>query len=220
MLEELLLAGTAGTCAGILTNPLEVVKTRIQLQGELRSRGQYTVHYRNVFHGLLAITRSEGVKALQKGLVPAIGYQFLLNATRLGLFQTADNAGLMRDSQGDIQFASLVAVSLAAGPAGALVSSPLFMIKVQQQSRTGVTAIAVGHQHDSVSSVSAAVKTILQRHGVSGLWRGASGSLTRSAIGTVIQLPTIAYCKLLIQRFQVSDAAERHELLMLTSLPF
>lgn len=31
---------------GAICNPLEVVKIRMQLQGELKARGQYAIHYR------------------------------------------------------------------------------------------------------------------------------------------------------------------------------
>lgn len=40
---EFLIGGLATCGAGFFTNPLEVVKTRMQLQGELRAHGQYAV---------------------------------------------------------------------------------------------------------------------------------------------------------------------------------
>ena len=69
---EFLLGGVSACGAGFFTNPLEVVKTRMQLQGELRARGQYAVHYRNVFHAFYNIAKVDGITALQKGLVPAL----------------------------------------------------------------------------------------------------------------------------------------------------
>lgn len=80
--EEYLLGGLGAVCAGIFTNPLEVIKTRIQLQGEMKARGQYTIHYRNVFHAFYAVAKAEGLVSLQKGLVPALWYQFLMNGCR------------------------------------------------------------------------------------------------------------------------------------------
>jgi len=85
---ELALGGVAAVGAGFFSNPLEVVKIRMQLQGELQARGNYAVHYRNVFHAAYTIGRKDGLLALQKGLVPALWYQWVMNGIRLGLYQT------------------------------------------------------------------------------------------------------------------------------------
>jgi solute carrier family 25 protein 34/35 len=73
--EEFVLGGMAAMGAGFFTNPLEVVKTRMQLQGELKARGQYAVHYRNSLHAFYTIFKSDGIIALQSGLIPALWYQ-------------------------------------------------------------------------------------------------------------------------------------------------
>ena len=57
----------AGVMAGTFTNPLDVVKTRLQLQGELKARGQHVVHYKNTLHAFYIIARNDGILALQKG---------------------------------------------------------------------------------------------------------------------------------------------------------
>ena len=54
---ECILGGVSTSCACFFSNPLEVVKTRMQLQGELQARGSYMVHYRNVFHAFYTIAR-------------------------------------------------------------------------------------------------------------------------------------------------------------------
>jgi solute carrier family 25 protein 34/35 len=43
---ELVIGGLAAVGAGTFSNPLEVVKIRMQLQGELKARGKYAVFYR------------------------------------------------------------------------------------------------------------------------------------------------------------------------------
>lgn len=82
---EFALGGLAAMGAGFFTNPLEVIKTRMQLQGELSARNKYVVQYKNVFHGGYIIAKHDGILALQAGLVPGLWFQLCLNGFRLGL---------------------------------------------------------------------------------------------------------------------------------------
>ncbi|KAI1297155.1 Solute carrier family 25 member 35 [Halotydeus destructor] len=187
---EFLLGGMSACCAGVLTNPLEVIKTRVQLQGELARKGNYKVHYKNVFHAFYVVARNEGILSLQKGLTPAILYQFFMNSVRLGVYQVIDNLGVTRNANGDIIFARSVAAGAFAGCAGSVVGSPFYMIKTQLQARSGAE-IAVGHQHVH-TNFNEAVKHIYRRHGLQGLWRGATGSMCRVTAGSAIQLPVFS----------------------------
>lgn len=83
---EFAIGGFAAVCAGFFTNPLEVIKIRMQLQGELQQRGKHAIHYKNVFHGAYVIVKHDGVFALQAGLVPALWFQLFLNGLRLGIY--------------------------------------------------------------------------------------------------------------------------------------
>lgn len=126
---EFVLGGCAGCFAGCFTNPLDVVKTRMQLQGELRKTGKYTVHYRNVFHALYAVGRSDGILALQKGLGPALAYQLVMNGTRLGIFQVLEDTGVMRT--GDVLTPwKCVCGGAVAGALGSYFASPLYMVRL------------------------------------------------------------------------------------------
>lgn len=64
------------------TLQLEVVKTRMQLQGELvirESLGHIPV-YRNAFDAFFKIWRDEGFRGIQAGLLPGLMYQVLLHS--------------------------------------------------------------------------------------------------------------------------------------------
>ena len=72
----------------------------------------------------------------------------------------------------------------------------LFIKCFQFQLKTHLQAIsdkkiAVGHQH-SHGSMSSGLKVIFAEHGVLGLWRGATGALTRVMIGSAAQLSTFS----------------------------
>ena len=54
------------------SNPAEVAKTRLQLQGEL-AKGGGTRVYTNAIDVLAKTWRNEGIRGVQRGLGPAVG---------------------------------------------------------------------------------------------------------------------------------------------------
>lgn len=79
---DFVIGGLAGAGATIFTNPMDVVKTRFQLQGELRARHEHTARYRGILHALYVIGKNDGILALQKGLAPAMLLGFTMNSVR------------------------------------------------------------------------------------------------------------------------------------------
>jgi hypothetical protein len=55
-----------------LANVPEVMKTRLQLQGELMKTSDAPKVYANVFDVFKKTWRNEGIRGLQRGLVPAV----------------------------------------------------------------------------------------------------------------------------------------------------
>ncbi|KAK1800068.1 hypothetical protein P4O66_006566 [Electrophorus voltai] len=174
-----------GAC--VVTNPLEVVKTRLQLQGELRARGSYQRHYRGVLQALWLVGRTDGLRGLQKGLAAGLLYQALMNGLRLGVYSYTEAAGLTTALGG-----SLIA-GAAAGALGAFFASPAYLVKTHLQAQS-VAAIAVGHQHNH-QGVSSAFVAIYRREGVIGLWRGVNGAVPRVMVGSGAQLATFSSAK-------------------------
>lgn len=54
-----------------ISNPAEVVKTRLQLQGELAKAGTPKV-YKNALDAVAKTWRNEGIRGVQRGLGPAV----------------------------------------------------------------------------------------------------------------------------------------------------
>lgn len=117
--------GAAACClACVFTNPLEVVKTRLQLQGELRPQGSYQRHYRGVLQAVAAVSRADGLRGLQKGLAAGLLYQGLMNSVRFGFYSHAEDIGLTQHPGGTL------AAGAVAGALGAFVGSPAYLVSL------------------------------------------------------------------------------------------
>ncbi|NP_001307806.1 solute carrier family 25 member 35 isoform c [Homo sapiens] len=176
---DFLMSGLAACGACVFTNPLEVVKTRMQLQGELQAPGTYQRHYRNVFHAFITIGKVDGLAALQKGLAPALLYQFLMNGIRLGTYGLAEAGGYLHTAEGTHSPARSAAAGAMAGVMGAYLGSPIYMGMFQALTEIG------------------------QKHGLVGLWRGALGGLPRVIVGSSTQLCTFSSTKDLLSQWEI-----------------
>lgn len=128
---EFVIGGAAAIGAGFFTNPLEVIKTRLQLQGELKARGHYEVYYKNFFHAFYTVAKADGIVGLQKGLIPALWYQLFLNGVRLGTYQVAEKQGWTQRNGGgnrEVSATRSVLVGAFAGSMGAFTGSPFYLV--------------------------------------------------------------------------------------------
>ncbi|TFJ86196.1 hypothetical protein NSK_002404 [Nannochloropsis salina CCMP1776] len=201
----------------------------MQLQGELKSKGSYQVHYRNIFTAAWTIIRVEGIFALQKGLGPAILYQFCMNGVRLGTFQTIVNMGQKVDREreeearrrGSVTPRSMdgprnasdslpassspsnnLARSVVAGALGGALGGMVaspLYLVKTQLQSRALRAIAVGHQHEHTSTFQA-LRKIYGEQGLRGLWRGVEGAVPRLTLGSALQLSTFSYMKEAVRR--------------------
>ncbi|KAI9482037.1 Mitochondrial oxaloacetate carrier protein [Coemansia sp. RSA 989] len=197
-------AGSLASCGAVtFTNPFEVVKTRLQLQGELAKATPNMVKpYHNVAQAFWVIGKNEGLRGLQKGLGPGYMYQIMLNGTRLGLYEPAKNAlySVVTGSASSGQ-KPIIPLNVAAGGmcgvAGAALGSPFFLVKTRMQSSSSFAA--VGHQHHYKSSLDG-LRQIWRQGGMRGLFRGMDAAMMRAGAGSSVQLATYDHFKSYISR--------------------
>lgn len=127
-MEQFAIGAFSAVCATVVTNPLEVVKTRFQLQGELKAKGQHAVHYKSFFHALYTIAKTDGILALQKGLLPSVFHQIFMNGFRLGGFQFAEQNNWTRKENGEVSLPKTAAIAGAMGAITAFTGSPFFLV--------------------------------------------------------------------------------------------
>ncbi|XP_017879005.1 solute carrier family 25 member 35-like isoform X2 [Ceratina calcarata] len=185
---EFAIGGLAAVGAGFFTNPIDVVKVRLQLQGELEAKHSYKKIYKNTLHAAYLIAKHEGVLSLQAGIVPALYFQLVLNGIRLGVYNTAKKYELITNVKGDTDILKTIAVTGTAGCIGAVLASPFYMVKTQLQAQSA-QSIAVGHQHN-YSGTWYAFKSLWKEGGVVALYRGWYANIPRLFVGSATQLTT------------------------------
>ncbi|XP_049867558.1 solute carrier family 25 member 35-like isoform X2 [Pectinophora gossypiella] len=190
---DFVIGGLAGAGATLVTNPMDVVKTRLQLQGELRARTETKARYRGIFHALYVIARADGALALQKGLAPAVLLGFTMNSVRLGLYHVAEVQGWTQNSSGVMSVNKAVFWSSVSGYLSGLIANPMSVVKTRIQAASH-PSIAVGRQHRYNGTMDA-FYTIYKTEGVRGFFAGVNATCTRLAIGSAAQLTTFSAMK-------------------------
>lgn len=79
----LVMSGAAPAVAATVTNPLDVARVNMQLNGE----GGGAAAHRNTYACIRSIFRESGIAGIQRGLTTAYFREFIQNVPRLGLFE-------------------------------------------------------------------------------------------------------------------------------------
>ncbi|KAH9486275.1 Mitochondrial oxaloacetate transport protein [Psilocybe cubensis] len=202
--EGFICGGIAACLAVTVSNPAEVAKTRLQLQGELSKGGGKKV-YNNAFDVLAKTWKHEGIRGIQRGLPPAYAYQILLNGSRLGFyepFRRSLNRFIGRPADEQIPITSVIA-GATSGAVGASLGNPLFLIKARMQAYS--PSLPVGAQHNYKNAFDALV-TIFRAEGPRGLVRGIDAAILRTSMGSSVQLPSYNFTKSQIVKHNILPA--------------
>lgn len=160
----------SGSVSELATAPFEVLKTRLQLaEGSMCARG------RNA-EVILLVYRTEGLRALYKGVTPGIARQVVYCGGKLNVFEPVRSVFADVFGQG-----SVTGSLLAGGTAGAIanfLSTPADLMKVRFQ------ADASGEL--SRRGLLRCWRDVVQKEGVAALWRGCKPTVMRAfAINSV-----------------------------------
>ncbi|KKA28136.1 hypothetical protein TD95_000977 [Thielaviopsis punctulata] len=194
------IAGGIAACGAVTaTHPFETVKIRMQLQGELQTKGHQPHHYRGPMHGVSVILRHEGLRGLYRGLGCAYVYQILLNGCRLGFYEPIRGT-LAHLVHSDATKQSLLVnmfSGASSGVLGAAFGSPFFLVKTRLQSFSPFLPVGTQHQYRSAWH---GLATIYTAEGIGGLYRGVGAAMIRTGFGSSVQLPTYFLAKRSLQK--------------------
>lgn len=166
---EMLAGGTAGLCQVIFTNPLEIVKIRLQIQGELAKRSD-AVPKRSA----MWIIRNLGIVGLYKGASAC-----LLRDGPFSAIYFPTYAHLKRDFFGEsptkkLGVLQLLTAGAIAGMPAAYLTTPCDVIKtrLQVEARKGEA---------TYNGLVDAARKIYQQEGFKAFWKGGPARILRSS---------------------------------------
>jgi len=225
--------GIASIVAGCSTHPLDLIKVRMQLQGEAAAAsppqpamrpalavpagGQTVALPQDVpvapprKPGPLSvgaqILRSEGAAGLFSGVSATMLRQTLYSTTRMGLYDILKTKWT-QDNGGVLPLHHKIAAGLIAGGIGAAVGNPADVAMVRMQA-DGRLPLAERRNYRSVGD---AIGRMARDEGVRSLWRGSSLTVNRAMIVTASQLATYDQAKeaILARRGPGADGLATH----------
>ena len=180
---KFLLGGTSGMLATCVTQPLDLIKTRMQVSKPTVGARPSTL---SVIGGVI---RNEGFIKLYSGLSASLLRQATYTTTRLGIYSSlyatfsnkGERPGLLTD----------LAIGMTAGGLGALVGTPADVVLVRMTMDGSLPV----DQRRNYSGVFNAFSRIHKEGGVRKLWKGATPTVARAMVLNAAQLTTYNQAK-------------------------
>jgi len=174
------LAGVSNAFAASVTNPIDVVKIRLQMEGE----GVRGASSRGVASTFVHVARNEGAAGLYRGLQASLIRELSYSGIRMGLYEPVKRA--LGGASADTSLGLKVAAGALTGCTGSLLANPFDLVKVRMQRATG---------RAPYPSVLAALQAAFAEGGVGGLWRGCVPTVQRATLLTASQVPSYDHAK-------------------------
>lgn len=191
-------AAGAGAATLTLTNPLWVVKTRLQTQNLKLNLGRQQTQYRNTFHALWQIARTEGLSGLYSGLAPST-MGLLHVAIQLPLYEYSKSrvAEARECSLDELRPMELVMTSAISKMVASSATYPHEVIRAYMH-LTG---------SGPISGFLEACRTIVKEDGIKGFYRGCATNLLRTTPAAALTFTSFE----LIARLLRSTAEKRRQ---------
>ncbi|CAE8593258.1 unnamed protein product [Polarella glacialis] len=188
-LEQFALAGVSNGVASFFTNPVDVLKVRMQLAGA-SAFGTANCQL-GVVGSAKAVLRKEGLAVLYLGMQPSLLREIPYGGLRMGMYEpvreqlAAAFASVGSGKQTQSALGVKVVAGAITGAVGSIIACPMDLIKVRMQGGTRAYA----------SVLSAAREIMLEGGGVKCLWRGSGPTVQRAALLTATQVPCYDHSK-------------------------
>ncbi|KAI6660163.1 Mitochondrial substrate carrier family protein ucpB-like [Oopsacas minuta] len=180
------LASTSSMTASFITNPIDVTKVRMQLEGELKSHTPlYNRYYKGFLRGAVRILLDEGPRGWLKGVTPSLMREFSYGGIRLGAYEPIKELFGATDPA-HTPLWKKIAAGGTSGMVGSAIANPTDLVKIRMQ------GTKVGKRYKTTFH---AFAHIFRTEGIRGLWRGVGPTVQRAMILTASQTSSYDHTK-------------------------
>lgn len=191
--------GLASVTAECGTFPIDLTKTRLQVQGQVSDALHKEIRYRGMVHALVRIYKEEGLKALYSGIAPAVLRQASYGTIKIGTYQSFKR--LFVDNPEEESLLINVLCGVLSGVISSSIANPTDVLKIRMQAQGRIMQGGmIGNFID-----------IYRQEGIRGLWKGVSLTAQRAAIVVGVELPVYDLTKKhLIKSGHMGDTVYTH----------
>ncbi|XP_074034840.1 uncoupling protein 4A isoform X2 [Leptinotarsa decemlineata] len=200
--------------AEFVTYPLDLVKTRLQIQGEQSKNGKLgQTPYRGMIKTALGITREEGIRKLWQGVHAAFFRHLIYSGTRIITYKALKDAFIKRHpEQTYFPLWQSALCGVSAGAFAQYLASPTDLLKVQLQMEGKRRLLGLPPR---VNGIADAFQKVWSAGGIRGLWKGSVPNVQRAALVNLGDLTTYDTAKRVIMRH--TDLPDNYVLHILAS---
>jgi hypothetical protein len=215
VLREIACGSLGAGFTACLFNPLELVKTRLQVQSQYACPQTGTLPYRGTVHAMQTIVSEEGVVALwTHGFTGFVGRDFVYSGLRIGLYPTVRNIISLESSGETASLSSKIVSGCATGIIGSAIATPIDVMRVRTSVESGrvcpetsglrglrfATGLCKGREVQFRGAIDC-FRLLVHEGGLAGLWRGWAPTCARAAALSGAQLASYDHSKVLLLRW-------------------
>jgi hypothetical protein len=159
----------ASMLGDLVTMPVDVTKTRMQLQGPTRL-------YKNALDCALQTAKGEGVTALWKGLEPALWRQASYGSLRYGLYSPIKDLLAPNVAKKDLPLGYKILAGGLSGTIAQAAANPCDLVKIRMIGQTSATTAKAEYRWFLT-----ALMHVFKTEGFNGLYRGVGANVGRAS---------------------------------------
>ncbi|XP_030372924.1 mitochondrial 2-oxoglutarate/malate carrier protein-like [Scaptodrosophila lebanonensis] len=182
------LAGMMGSC---IVQPLDLVKTRMQIAGASGSK-----EYTSSFDCIAKIFKNEGFLAFYNGLSAGLMRQATYTTTRMGVYQMEIESYRKQFQKAPTVLASM-GMGIFAGAIGAFVGNPAEVALIRMMADNRLPP----NERRGYKNVGDAFVRIVKEEGLFALWRGSPPTIARAMVVNMVQLASYSQLKNFFKKY-------------------